>query len=311
MKQIVIISILSLVFSALNAQVNGVADLDKRSRQIVTGLNSVELMQPLPKAIKLSTGVTLQYVEQGDVKGKPVVLIHGYSDSWRSYELVMPMLPSSYHVFAITLRGHGDSEKPMSGYDIKDFADDIAAFIKANDLGPTVVVGHSMGSLVAQSVAVNYPSLVSALVLEGAASNFNSNKIVAELDSFVAKLEDPISLEFATEFQMSTISKEVAASFMNTIIEESLKIPARIWKAAIAGFIDEDFSNKFKKFNKPALIIWGDKDVICPREQQTILVKSIRTSRLLIYEGIGHCPHWELKEKYAEDLTAFLDALPD
>ena len=65
---------------------------------------------------KLSTGVRMNYVERGDRRGTPVVLLHGYSDSWRSYDRVLPLLPSSLRVFAVTQRGHGDSGKPETGY---------------------------------------------------------------------------------------------------------------------------------------------------------------------------------------------------
>ena len=64
------------------------------------------------KAIALSTGVTLPYVEQGDPDGVPVILLHGVTDSWRSFEPVLPHLPPSIHAFALTQRGHGDADRP-------------------------------------------------------------------------------------------------------------------------------------------------------------------------------------------------------
>jgi len=63
----------------------------------------------------LSTGVTLPYVEQGDPGGVPVVLLHGYSDSWRSWELLLAEPPDDVHAFAITQRGHGDADRPAHG----------------------------------------------------------------------------------------------------------------------------------------------------------------------------------------------------
>ena len=60
-------------------------------------------------SVELPTGVTLQYVEQGDPAGIPVLLLHGATDSWRSFEPVLPHLPSSIRAFALTQRGHGDA----------------------------------------------------------------------------------------------------------------------------------------------------------------------------------------------------------
>ena len=64
------------------------------------------------KSVKLSNGVTLPYVEQGDPSGVPVVLLHGITDSWRSFAPVLPSLPASIHAFALTQRGHGDADRP-------------------------------------------------------------------------------------------------------------------------------------------------------------------------------------------------------
>ena len=64
------------------------------------------------KTIVLPTGVTLPYVEQGDPDGVPVILLHGVTDSWRSFEPVLPHLPPSIRAFALTQRGHGDADRP-------------------------------------------------------------------------------------------------------------------------------------------------------------------------------------------------------
>src|SRR5918997_3538222 len=81
--------------------------------------------------IQLATGVTLPYVEHGDPAGVPTVMLHGYSDSSRSFELLLPQLPESIHAFALTQRGHGDADKPASGYRPEDYAADVAAFLDA------------------------------------------------------------------------------------------------------------------------------------------------------------------------------------
>jgi pimeloyl-ACP methyl ester carboxylesterase len=71
---------------------------------------------PAVKSAALSTGVTLPYVEQGDPAGTPVVLLHGITDSWRSFEPVLPYLPDSIRAFALTQRGHGDADRPAAAY---------------------------------------------------------------------------------------------------------------------------------------------------------------------------------------------------
>ena len=106
-------------------------------------------------AIALSTGVTLRYVEHGDQRGIPVVLLHGITDSWRSFEAVLPHLPPFIRAFALTQRGHGDTHRPASGYRTRDFAADIVAFLDAMNVRSAVIVGHSMGTTTALRFAID------------------------------------------------------------------------------------------------------------------------------------------------------------
>jgi non-heme chloroperoxidase len=64
------------------------------------------------KSVALPNQVTLQYAEQGDASGIPVLLLHGFAESWQSFELVLARLSPSIHTFALTQRGHGDASRP-------------------------------------------------------------------------------------------------------------------------------------------------------------------------------------------------------
>src|ERR687893_311636 len=116
----------------------------------------------------LTTGPTLHYAQQGDPTGEAIVLLHGYSDSWFSFSGVLPLLSPEYHAFALTQRGHGDSDKPQCCYTPEDFAADVDAFMDAVGLQEATLVGASTGALFAQRVALSYPPRVSRLVLVGA-----------------------------------------------------------------------------------------------------------------------------------------------
>jgi pimeloyl-ACP methyl ester carboxylesterase len=86
----------------------------------------------------LTTGVRLHYAEQGDPAGQPIILLHGYSDSWYSFSRVLPALAATYHIYALDQRGHGDSDRPAQGYGMPDFAADVVAFL---DTGVDHVAG--------------------------------------------------------------------------------------------------------------------------------------------------------------------------
>src|SRR6266702_1207108 len=79
--------------------------------------------------IKLHNGITLNYVVQGNPQGPVIVLLHGAGDSWHSWQRVLPLLPSTYRVYAVTLRGHGLSDHPETGYARADFAAAILDFL--------------------------------------------------------------------------------------------------------------------------------------------------------------------------------------
>jgi non-heme chloroperoxidase len=263
----------------------------------------------LTPSVALPTGVTLNYVEQGGPSGVPVLLLHGITDSLRSFERVLPHLPASIHAFALSQRGHGDSSRPAAGYRPSDFAADLAAFMDAFGLERGVIVGHSMGSSIARRFALDYPERMLGLVLVGSFATLAGNPVVPEFRQVVEELEDPIDPAFVAEFQQSTLAQPVPPEFFDLVVQESLKVPARVWKAALEGLLGSDHPAELRSIRAPTLIVWGDRDAYCPRSDQDALAAAIAGSRLLVYPGVGHDPHWEQPERFAADLAAFTDAL--
>ena len=266
-------------------------------------------MTPALHRIELPTGLRLQYAEQGDPAGAPVVLLHGITDSWRSFEPVMAHLPASLRVLAVSQRGHGESDRPGS-YRTREFAADAAAFIEALGLGPALVVGHSMGSVNAMRLAIDRPELVAGLVVAGAFAAFTTNAaVVAFYRTVVEPLRDPIDPAFAAEWQQSTLAQPVPQAFLDTVVAETLKVPAGVWRTGFAGLLEDDFSAELHRIAAPTLVVWGDRDSFSPRDDQDRLVATIRGSRLVTYAGAGHALHWEEPERFARDLADFAGQL--
>ncbi len=256
--------------------------------------------------VRLKTGVRLRYAEAGDPKAPTLILLHGYTDSSFSFSRVMPALAAKYHVYALDQRGHGDSERPANGYLIPDFAADVLAFMDAKNLRRATVVGHSMGSFVAQQVAAAAPERVERLVLVGSATTLRNN-VVNELRQAVDALGDaPVPEKFVREFQASTIHQPLPAEFMERVVAESRKVPARVWRAAMAGFFADEPANRLGQIKSPTLIIWGDRETIFPRAEQDALVKTLPNAALKVYAETGHSPHWERPEEFVKDLDDFM-----
>lgn len=104
---------------------------------------------PTVGRIALPTGVTLPCVDRGPADGAPVVLLHGVTDSWRSFEPLLPHLPGSIRAIVPSLRAHGDADRPEGSYRPADFAADVAALLDRLGIDEAVLAGHSMGSAVA------------------------------------------------------------------------------------------------------------------------------------------------------------------
>ena len=267
-------------------------------------------MMPRLGSVTVAGSVRLPYVEQGATDGTPVVLLHGYTDSWRSFEPLLPHLPDRLHVYAFTQRGHGDADRPMDGYDAGTMAADAAAFMDALGIERPVVVGHSMGGQVALRLAIDRPGRVRALVLLGAFATLGGNRVIQELwDSTASTLEDPVDPAFVRAFQESTVAAPVPASFLDLVVLESLKVPARVWRAAFDGQVRTDLSRDLARIKAPTLAIWGDRDGICTSDVQRVLSRSIPGASVVTYADTGHAVHWEQPARIAVDLVTFVERI--
>lgn len=261
--------------------------------------------------LALATGVTLEYVERGDPQGTPVIFLHGVTDSWRSFEPVLPHLPASIRAIAITQRGHGGSSKPDAGYRYRDFAGDLAAFMDAKGLGSAVIVGHSMGSLVAQRFAIDHPQRTAGLVLLGAMPTIKGHpEVQAFWDTALATLADPVAPALAREFQVSTLARPIAPAMLDTFVAESLRVPARVWQATFREFLETDFSGEIGRIAAPTLVVWADRDGFSRRQERDALAAGIRGAIVTDYEGAGHAMHWEDPARVAGDIARFVAGLP-
>jgi len=257
------------------------------------------------KSLKLPSGLSLSYAEQGDRQGVPMFLLHGVTDSWRSFEPVLPHLPASIHAFALSQRGHGDSDRPAA-YRTHGFARDVAYFIDSVGMSRAVLVCHSMGSTNAMRLAIEAPGRIIGLVLAGAFASYRGNAGLREFwQSSVSQLTDPIPPGFVREFQESTLAQPVPETFLETVVQESLKLPAHVWRATFDGFFEDACLDELHKINAPTLLVWGAHDSLPTRSDQDELLAAIGGSRLTIYESAGHALHWEEPERFAADLVAF------
>lgn len=258
--------------------------------------------------VKVDTGITLQYVVQGDPGGPVVVLLHGAGDSWHSWELVLPLLPKNVRVYAVTLRGHGLSDHPKTGYTRADFAGDVTSLLRKLDLRDITLVGHSLGSFVAQVVTQNdAEGRIKRLVLVGSGPGRPADPAKpSELSTYFASVKDPIDYEFARDFQAGTSAIPLPPQFLETMIAEVQRVPAAMFHALAKSEADPQHVQKLGRTKAKTLMLWGEKDAMFSRADQNDLLKIIPGSTLIAYPGTGHALHWEQPERFARDLMAFI-----
>jgi pimeloyl-ACP methyl ester carboxylesterase len=124
------------------------------------------LIKKLPgfsNGYKVVNGIRLHYVEGG--KGRPLVLLPGWPETWWAYHHLLPLLADHYRVIVVDLRGMGSSDKPDHGYDKKTMAGDIYELIKQLGYTQVFLAGHDIGSMVAFSFAANYPEATLKLIM--------------------------------------------------------------------------------------------------------------------------------------------------
>jgi pimeloyl-ACP methyl ester carboxylesterase/tetratricopeptide (TPR) repeat protein len=258
-------------------------------------------------SVLLKTGVRLRYAYQGDENGVPVILLHGYTDSWFSFSQILPLLDLRYRVYTLDQRGHGESDRPVGGYAMEQFAGDVIAFMDAMKIQQATIVGHSMGSFVAQHVAVEAPDRVKRLVLVATATTVHTNDLARQLQRDVNALTDPIPEKFVYDFQVSTAFQPLSNEFFHAVLKESRKLPAHVWREVMAEMMSPDAGVQLKKIKTPTLILWGDKDFF-PRSEQDSLVSALPNAVLKVYKDTGHALHWERPETFATDLKTFINS---
>jgi pimeloyl-ACP methyl ester carboxylesterase len=128
-------------------------------------------------------------------------------------------------------------------------------------------------------------------------------------DSTLSRLTDPIGADFVRRFQQSTLARPVPATFLEACVRDSLKVPARVWRAAVEALMAYDSSSELPASHAPTLIVWGDQDAVLARADQERMAAAIPGARLIVYPGAGHSLYWEMPDRFAADLVAFVETL--
>ena len=273
-----------------------------------TGLKVRRRVQsPRMAMVGLASGLMLSYAEGGDPSGPAVLMLPGPTDSWRSYQPILGLLPHDIRAIAVSQRGHGESGKPETGYRVEDFAADVVPLLDALNVERAVLAGHSGSCLVARRVALDHPDRVAGLLLEASPTTLRDDaQLLRFVESVVSELDDPISPDFARSFVVDTSSENVAPDLVDLLVEDILAVPARVWKQTFAGLLEYDDQTELPLIEAPTLLVWGDADALVTQAMQDQLAGAIPDADFLVYPGVGHTPRWDDPVRFSNDLMTFV-----
>jgi pimeloyl-ACP methyl ester carboxylesterase len=265
------------------------------------------------KTVTLPDGVTLAYVPFGDPSGPPVVLIHGYTDNARDWVPLLPYLSPHLRLILVDLRGHGRSSKPECCYTRLDFAYDIKLLLDALQIQRADIVGHSMGSFVAQTFAEFWPERTGRVVLisssGGPKSGTAEKKPAFDYATQIRQLHEPIDPESPFMIEWWSSPTPVDADFLRRQRQDAAGIPLRVWLAVLdQGLVGGDLQKTLPRLRAPTLLIWGAKDPLMPEEVRQTLRSALPRAQVKVFPGLGHNPFWEQPQACAEVINAFLGA---
>ncbi len=265
----------------------------------------------MKKRMLLPNGMHLAYIDMGDPEGPPVVLIHGYTDNARDWVPLIPHLSKKFRLIVVDIRGHGRSDKPECCYARIDFAYDIKLLLDALHIQQADVVGHSLGSMITQVLAEEWPQRVRRVVLisstAGPRPGSPPKKPAFDFAADIRKLKEPVDPDSPFMVAWWDSPKPVDPEFIRRQRRDSARIPLAVWLAVLdQGASFTDLQRNLPKLTAPALLIWGSDDPIMEEEGRQTLREGLPSAKVSVFDGLGHNPFWEDPRAVADVINPFL-----
>jgi pimeloyl-ACP methyl ester carboxylesterase len=261
----------------------------------------------MKKEVRLANGITLAYVELGNPDGPPLLLLHGYTDSSRTWSLVAPFL-GKYRLLMPDQRGHGASDAPECCYSSAQYAFDAKLFMDSMGVKRAHVVGHSMGSMVAIAMAADYPDRVASIGLIGStalAPVKRGDWLYDNVDGLKWPL-DP-QTQFMRDWHPANQPTPVDAVFAEAVRAEYMSIPRHVWRGVMRELASVPVARHAADIKVPVLVLSGGKDPIFTAEHHAALLKAFPGAEAHVFPELGHNPNWERPADIALRIAQFLE----
>jgi pimeloyl-ACP methyl ester carboxylesterase len=256
--------------------------------------------------------------------GPVLVLLHGIAGSSETWIPVMRRLETRFTVVAPDFLGHGASDKPSGDYSLGAHASTIRDLLHVLGIERATVVGQSFGGGVALQLAYQYPELCERIVLVDAGGLGREVSWMLRLlslpgiDLVLPLLFPPFAGEWgdaaARFFEAKGIRQarvtEMWRSYRSLIEPENRRAFLRTMRAVIdpGGQSVSAIDRLYLAGGLPTLIVWGSDDRIIPVSHAFRAQAAMPHSRLVVFDGVGHFPHAEVPDRFADVLVDFVDS---
>jgi pimeloyl-ACP methyl ester carboxylesterase len=261
-------------------------------------------------------GVSINFAE-GPHSGAPLMLLHGLTGSWQSFLSVIPSLAFRYHLYALDFRGHGRSERVPGGYQIENYAQDTIAFLSNQIAEPAVLLGHSLGGLVAIQVAADAGASVRALVLEDPPLfNHRGARMHPQPYDLFTAWRNLAQTEYSMETWLPALASLDPASDAAEVRYRA-KTLSQIDPDILSFILDGRASDNYnvdsllQQIACPVLLVRGEPGLggvidVTDAERAASLLKDCTS---VFVPGVGHGIHRLQPEVFRRSVTAFLESL--
>lgn len=245
-------------------------------------------------------GLRLYYERAGS--GDPeLLLVHGWCCDHTAFKPQFDHFSHAHTVTALDLRGCGRSDRPVKGYGIRDFTDDLARFCAAVGIAKPVVVGHSLGGMIAVELAAHHPSIARALVLVDPGPIHPLPRTVEFFSSFAEELAGPGGEDVRRAHVQDMGARDEGLA--DWIAELMCAVPLPIAADVIRGVAAWDGPSAFALCTVPTLLLRANLD----EDPEDIRLRSIKPDlEVGITIGAGHFHQLEVPEQVNAMIERFL-----
>jgi pimeloyl-ACP methyl ester carboxylesterase len=257
-----------------------------------------------------ANGINIYYEERGS--GEPLVLTMGLGADGSAWEDHVKTYEKHFRCIVIDNRGAGRSDKPEGSYSTKMMAKDIAGLMEALRIEKAHVSGISMGSAIAQELALAYPEKVKSLILNCSWDKCDSytTRVFETFKSLIATTD---YVTFTRNLQLWIFTPEYNNRNLQDLLEREINgkdypypMPVHAFQAQCDACTSHDTVGRLNLIQAPTLVTVGDRDIFTPMHYSERITKEISDAELLVFEGSGHTHHWDSLQEYNRKTLDFL-----